>query len=645
MKYVKSLPDSLLRRMRETPVPWGPLGYVTYKRTYSRRRPDLGRTEEWSDTVERCLQALLDYGMAVTEEELEETAEHFHQLRIMPAGRGLWQLGTSTVERLGAASLLNCYYKAMKDIESFCFAFDMLMLGGGVGFSVMPNDVFKLPPVKPNVIITRIDRPDVDLIVADNREGWVELLRRVLTAFLVTGRSLTYSCHCVRSKGAPINGFGGIASGPEDLAKGIAQIATILTRRAGKSLRPIDVLDLVNIIEGIVVSGNVRRSAGLAKGYHGDLQFLNAKRWGLGQIPNWRDMSNNTTQADTYEELPEAFWDGYQGDGEPYGLFNLALSRACGRLADGDQYPDPTVEGTNPCGEQSLADGECCDLVEQVLPNIQDRRQMHSAARSVYRIAKAMISLPHHWGFANDILKQNQRIGIGVTGVCQQTRFKADDLDEVYKATREYDKKYSSLTGVRPSVKLTTVKPSGTVSLLPGVTPGVHPAYAQYYIRRIRMASDDPLVPLSRSSGYHVEPVYRFDGTADQNTSVVSFPVATPPGARLARDMSAIDQLTLQRQMQTHWSDNAVSISVYYHKEELPSIRDYLAANYKISVKSVSFLLHQDHGFRQAPYEEITQSQYEELSSKARPIQSLDDVEERTLLDSAECTTGLCPIR
>lgn len=993
-KYMKTVSPSLQKKLREASVPWGPLGWVTYRRTYSRKTPS--GLENWGNTICRGLQALLDYGMAVSEEELESMAEHWHQLRLMPAGRGLWQLGTSTVTRNGSASLQNCYFLPINCTESFCFLFEMLMLGGGVGFSVMPNEVFKLPNVKQHVNIVRKDFADVDFIVPDNREGWVELLRKVLTAFFVTGKSFAYSCQAIRSKGALIQGFGGVASGPEDLAKGIWQITHILMGRAGKSLRPIDALDICNIIGSVVVAGNVRRSAQIALGYSQDVAYLDAKNWGKGNIPNWRSMSNNTVIADDIPELPDTFWGGYNGEGEPYGLFNLGLSRSIGRIIDNKKYPDPTVNGVNPCfagetliatskgafpirdlvgkeveihdgkqwrkvnnfrvtgenqpvlkvtlhdgsflritpyhtmilkdgsrveakdlkegnvlmpvaegvsydgtvfspgaylkgflmgdgtlnakgipqlwvyspkyacldrlkqsaeeinntevntnaieevyfldehdctrkrmsglacrkqeldkwatttedlpleafqwdrktkldfiaglmdadgtaldtkngfgyqlvsvsrsfllgvqsllksmgiwtrlslsreaavrtikgreysckttyrlcinqkdavnlsrqvefsrlksfkdrtpayntrdrstkvisiqmdgiedkvycctveethafttasfvqtgncAEQTLADWECCCLVETILPNIKDTAQFHEVAMMNYRIAKTIISVPHHWPQAQAVIEQNRRIGVGITGICQQTRFGPNEYDSVYKHMREEDISYSRLVGIRPSVKLTTVKPSGTTSLLPGVTPGVHPAYSPYYIRRIRMASDDPLLKTCRSHGYHVEPVVRFDGSQDSGTSVVSFPVKPPKHAVYAAQMTAIDQLELQKKIQTYWSDNAVSITCYYRKEELPAIKDWLKTNYKNNVKTVSCLLHQDHGFKQAPYEEISKEEYQKYSSRVTPITGseddlpLDD-QERTLVDSQECATGACPIR
>ena len=968
-KFADKLPQSIIDNMKNTPVPWGPLGYVTYKRTYSRLREDLGRKEEWIDTTVRCINGLLRYGMVMQEDELNDLAHYWYTLKCMPAGRGLWQLGTKTVEKVGGDSLMNCHFIDINEIESFMFVFDELMLGGGVGYSILPSVVHKLPKVKRKLNIVRKDNNDVNFIIPDNREGWVELLRRVLNSYFVTGKDFSYSTGCIRSKGAPINGFGGVASGPEELAKGIGQIATILNNRARKHLRPVDALDILNIIGSIVVSGNVRRSAQIALGHVEDKEFLFAKNWATGTIPNWRAMSNNTCVCNDVANLSEDFWQGYQGNGEPYGLFNLDLARRFGRLADGEDYrPDFDVSGLNPCqmaiapvvtpeglktfadidvgsviwsetgwtkvikkwstgvkpayrvrtstgvfygtlnhrivqegkkvevqsawgidslagppipsatidpqdvidglvigdgsvhkksnnrvcliignkdacyhdseireyigryrpgisekwweikttitpeelprtylrvvpnrfkhgstdticgflrglysangsmvrnrvtlkatsrqlvedvqtmlsavgirsyvtvnqpavvswasgdyegkasydlnitvdrdsfanligfihpdkqaklkvavdsvdkthaeksrsatnkiieteylgdfevfditvdndthtywtgglnvsncGEQTLEDGECCCLVEQCLPMYKDVQEFAKGAGLIYKVAKTMISLPFSWAKAQRVVEKNRRIGIGVTGIVQ-AKFQPDDYSTVYRHLEDLDERYSKQIGVNPSIKLTTTKPSGTVSLLPGVTPGVHPAYADYYIRRIRFASDDKLVNELRKRNYHVENVIGFDGRPDPNTVVASFPIKTPEGTLLAKDTTAIKQLELQRMVQTYWSDNAVSVTVYYRKEELPEIREFLKTNYKDGIKSVSFLLHSEHGFRQAPYEEIDEETFNRMSKNLVPVNNIDETEESDIIEGLECV-GACPIR
>ena len=625
-------------------VPWGPVGYVTYKRTYSRPTKN-GRTEEWHDTIERVVDACrTQLNVGFTTKDEDSLRRIMMNLKGTVAGRFLWQLGTKTVDKLGLPSLQNCAFVVCDEpIRPFTWAFEMLMLGSGVGFNIQREHVYQIPKILKKVKVERIDVNDADFIVPDSREGWVELMRRVLEASFVTGQGFTYACHLIRSKGSPIKGFGGVASGPQDLVWGIGEINTILNSRSGKRLRPVDCLDIMNIIGRIVVAGNVRRSAQIALGDYDDFDFLRAKRWDLGGIPNWRAMSNNSVICDDISKLPEEFWEGYKGNGEPYGLINLEASRRMGRV-DETQYPDPEVMGFNPCAEQSLANFETCCLAEIYLPNIESYNELLEVSRILYRINKHSLAIKCAVKETEDIVHKNMRMGIGVTGYLQATDEQRSWLSDCYNYLRAYDTEYSKGKGFNPSIKLTTVKPSGTLSLLAGVTSGAHPAYSQYYIRRIRMSSDSPIVKVCRKNGFPVEFQRNFDGTEDHSTIIVSFPCKFPKHTLLANDMSAVDQLQVIKRLQTEWSDNAVSVTIYYRKHELDDIKQWLSENY-VNVKSVSFLLHNEHGFDQAPLEEITEAKYLELSASVTPIFSFDETINLNDMDIADCEGGACPVR
>ena len=623
-------------------IPWGEVGYATYKRTYA--RPIKDRTEEWEETVDRVVEACnKQLKCDFNEKDQADIKRMMMQLKGTVAGRFLWQLGTKTVDRLGLPSLQNCAFTVVDEpIRPFTWAFEMLMLGSGVGYNIQREHVYQLPKVKKKVNVKHVEDHGADFIVPDSREGWTDLLHRVLEASFVTGKGFTYDTSLVRPAGSPIKGFGGTASGPNDLIWGMDEINRILNERSGKRLRPIDCLDIMNIIGKIVVAGNVRRSAQIAIGDHDDIEYLRAKRWDLGGIPNWRAMSNNSVACDDISLLPEEFWEGYKGNGEPYGLINLEASRRMGRTGD-TLYPDPDVMGYNPCAEQSLAPFETCCLAEIYLPNIETERELKDVATLLYRINKHSLAIKCAVPETEDIVHKNMRMGIGVTGYLQATEEQRSWLPAVYNHLRAYDKEYSRICGFPTSIKLTTVKPSGTLSLLAGVTPGAHPGYSQYYIRRIRMAADSELVGVCRDNGYHVEYVRNFDGTEDHSTVVVSFPCSFPEGTTFAHDMTAVDQLEVIKRLQAEWSDNSVSVTIYYRKEELDAIKEWLNENY-INVKSVSFLLHNEHGFDQAPMEEITLEEWAEMSHKVTPITSLtqlnmDDIE------IADCEGGACPVR
>lgn len=623
-------------------IPWGEVGYPVFKRTYARTVEN--RTEEWPETVERVVKACNEQlGCGFSDVEKDELRHIMMSLKGTVAGRFLWQLGTETVDRLGLPSLQNCAFVVVdKPVRPFTWAFEMLMLGSGVGFNIQRENVGELPNPLPNVTITRMDKNDADFIVPDSREGWVELLRRVLEASFVTGKGFTFATHLIRSKGSPIKGFGGTASGPEDLVWGMMEINKLLNAKEGAALTPVDCLDIMNIIGRIVVAGNVRRSAQIAIGDPDDVEYLSAKRWDLGNIPNWRAMSNNSVVCGNINNLHESFWDGYSGNGEPYGIINLDATRRMGRTGE-TQYPDPEVRGFNPCAEQGLANFETCCLAEIYLPNIESYEELKKVARYLYRINKHSLAIKCAVKETEHIVHRNMRMGIGVTGYLQATEEQRTWLDLCYVYLREYDNEYSKLAGFPRSIKLTTVKPSGTLSLLAGVTPGAHPAYSQFYIRRIRMASGSPLVRAAKDSGYPVEFVRNFDGTEDHGTEVVSFPCKFPQGTTLAKDMTAIDQLEVIKRLQREWSDNAVSVTIYYRLHELEGIKQWLRDNLHV-VKSVSFLLHNEHGFDQAPLEEITEEKYLEMSSMVKPLVSIDGIGFDDV-DIADCDTGACPVR
>ncbi|ULY68450.1 hypothetical protein [Chlorella virus XW01] len=649
MGYHKTANNYIVNKIPDNVnVPWGELGYITYKRTYARniQNNNEEKQEEFRDTILRILNACQSQlKINFTKNELHNAYKYLMSLKCSVAGRFLWQLGTQTVDRLGLMSLQNCAFVVMdKPIKPFTWIFDSLMLGVGVGFNIQYENIIKIPNIiNSKINIIRKDTKDADYIIPDSREGWVLFLENVLKSYFITGKGFTYSTILIRGMGAPIKGFGGVASGPEDLVKGINNICKIMNKRQGEKLKSIDILDIVNIIASIVVAGNVRRSALIAIGDYDDIDYLNAKRWDLGNIPNWRCMSNNSVVCDDTNKLPPQFWEGYKGNGEPYGLINLELARKVGRIKDGDKYPDEGVMGFNPCAEQPLNNFETCCLAEIYLCNVSSFDELKDISTILYRICKHSLMLDCHDEETNKIVHKNMRMGIGITGYMMASDEQKGWLDNLYIFLRKYDDDYSKLHNINKSIKLTTVKPSGTLSLLAGVTPGAHPGIYQYFIRRIRIASSSELINICRNHGYHIEYQIGFDGSQDVNTSVISFPCKYPIGTKLAKDLTAIDQLEIIKNLQTVWSDNAVSITIYYKKEELSNIQEWLNKNYSNNIKSVSFLLHNEHGFKQAPFEEINEKQYNIMKKMVKPIifqKIIEDID-----DSIECSKGVCPIR
>jgi ribonucleotide reductase alpha subunit len=637
-------PEFIASYITKTP-PWGfgGLGEVVFLRTYSRKIEGTNKTETWVQTIKRIIDGAVDIGVPFSKEEAEQLFDHMFQLRCSVSGRALWQLGTPLVSQFSGTSLNNCFYTNIEKIEDFELLFDYLMLGGGVGFSVERSKIHELPKVKAVKSITAERSNDADFIVPDSRQGWRELLHKVLESYFISGKSFTYSTLLIREFGTPLKTFGGTASGSGALVDGIDDICKVLNERVGKKLRSIDVLDICNIIGRIVISGSSRRSAQIAIGDPDDMLFLKAKNWGSGNVPAWRANSNNSIYADAYDEIVSELWKGYDGTGEPYGLVNRKLARTYGRL--GEKSPDPSIEGFNPCAEIALADGESCNLATIFLPNIESLAQMLEVSRLLYMVQKQITRLSYPYEKTSSIVHKNARLGQSITGILQCDEKQIGWLSDAYSFLKEYDKAYSAENGWNPSVRLTTVQPSGTLSLLPGVTPGIHPAFAPYYIRRVRFSSVDPLVDACRRRGYKVTWDMGLDGREDHSRYVIEFPCKSPENSILAANMTAIEQLEWVKKMQTIWADNAVSVTVYYRKEELPLIKDWLSKNYDSSVKSVSFLLHVDHNFALPPYEEISKEEYEKASAKLDLSIPLQENSMDLTIDFDDCATGACPIR
>lgn len=644
------LSPAFLAQYTDRQPDWGfnGLGYVVYKRSYARRVEGAGRTEEWRETLARVVEGAQAIGAGLTSREEARLFALMFELKGLPGGRMLWQLGTPNVARLGGDSLVNCWWTELRGADDFAFIMTELMLGGGVGFSVRRTDVGGLPPVRVagrhGGLAQHVPTRDADFIVPDKREGWTEVLRRTLDAYLVTGQSFTYSTVLVRGAGEPISTFGGTAAGPGILVEGLEKIQRVLAARAGRKLRSVDVLDIANLIGSVVVAGNVRRSAQIAIGDPDDLAYLRAKRWDSGSIPAWRAMSNNSVEVTHPDDVPEEFWEGYTGNGEPYGLVNLEAARHCGRT--GEVRPDPLISGVNPCAEILLEHHEPCNLAEVFLPRVSSLEEMQEIAGLLYKVQKAVTSLKYTDPLAERTVHANRRLGLGVGGVAQASEEQLSWLAPTYDYLRQLDAEWSEVLGVPESVRLTTVKPSGTLSLLAGVTPGAHPGYSKFHVRRVRMAADDVLVEYCRDRGFPVEYVRQLDGSQDHRTVVVEFPARFPTGTWTANGAAEpLRQLELLRRLQAEWADNAVSATVYYAREDLPLIRAWLAEHWG-EIKTVSFLLKDDHGFSQAPLEAITQEEYARRVAAVREITPANG-DTFTRLDDLgdECADGACPIR
>ncbi len=605
---------------------------VTGRNTDSRSETNFGKRSELVEHLTLCDTAvpyrvtdIEDFGL---EEEVFCVTEPETKSFTLQGG-----LGTS-----------NCWFFTADDWMNYVVAQDLLMLGGGVGVSVERQFVDKLPKVKRNVVVVHKPTKDADFIVPDSREGWCELTRRVLEAFFVTGKGFSYSTVCIRPHGDPIKGFGGVASGPRPLVRLVEKLCGVMLSREGYKLRPIDAADIICSIGEMVVAGNVRRSAIIILGDPWDRDYLKAKRWDLGPVPTQRAMANFSVVADDAEnDLRPLFWATYAA-GEPFGIVNRHNIQTYGRM--GEKKKD-TATGVNPCAEACLEDGEPCNLQEINLAAIESLDEFVEASRLMHRWGKRVAMETYHWEKCEEVVRRNMRIGTGITGCLENpTLFSPEALERAYRAIQEENISYAKELGVNPSIRTTVIKPSGTMSKFMGAfSEGCHPAYSRHFIQRVRVASNDALIPKLQTAGHYMEPVERFDGSLDPDTMVVDFYIKTPESCPVADEgFDTWKQLDTVLMAQKYWADQAVSVTVYYKEEDVGRIQDWVSSNLD-NLKTISFLRHSGHGFKQAPKEPITAEEYDRLAVRIKPVEGVEALGDGAMIQGLECDGGSCPLR
>jgi adenosylcobalamin-dependent ribonucleoside-triphosphate reductase len=500
-------------------------------------------------------------------------------------------------------------------ILPFIRLMEMSMLGVGVGFDTKGAG---------NLEIHEPSEAIQEIVIEDSREGWYESVGTLLESYFFKNRAFVdFDYNQIREAGKPILGFGGTAAGPSPLIDLHNAIRVMFAGRDGEHITSTDLVDLMNLIGKCVVAGNVRRSAEIAVGFADDEAFLDLKDFEKNPErmgPNgWGFTSNNSIFAevgDDYSSIVQRI----QDNGEP-GFLWLDLCKSHGRMIDPPNYKDHRAAGTNPCGEQTLESYECCTLVETFPYHHEDLDDYKKTLKHAYLYAKAVTLMATHWPETNEVMQRNRRIGCSVSGVAQFVEDRGwtmlkNWLDEGYDAVQYRDHQYSEWLGVRESIKTTSVKPSGTVSLLAGATPGVHwPTASDTYIRRMRFAANDPFVPILESAGYHLEE----DVMDPKHTLVAELP-AQGPHVRTERDVTIWEKTELAVQAARFWADNQVSVTVTFQEHEKDQIPALLSAK-DGQLKSLSLLPLLDGGvYAQMPYESISPEMQEEMRADLRPM-------------------------
>ena len=666
------LSEDFVNGYKERKAPFGyrdaagnSVGEITFLRTYSRLKED-GTKETWSEVCERVINGMysiqkdhaksqrLPWNDSRAQASAKEAYERLFELKWSPPGRGLWVMGTPIVnEQRNSAALQNCAFVSTKEMTKnepsrpFTFLMEASMLGVGVGFDDKGAD-------KDFTIYAPLEGETY--VVPDTREGWVKTLELIINAYLRPDtKAPIFDYSEVRPAGTPIKTFGGTAAGHEPLERLVNHITKLFTGRAGEKVTRRDIADMGNMIGVCVVSGNVRRSAELLIGRIDDEDFLNLKNPDIypernsydPKNPGWAWMSNNSVEAYVGADL-DSIVDGIARNGEP-GVIWLDVSRQYGRLVDPPNNKDYRVEGYNPCAEQSLESYEMCTLVETYLNRHDDLDDYKRTLKFAYLYAKTVTLLPTHWAETNAIMQRNRRIGTSMSGVANFADNRGlpalrEWMDKGYETIKYYDTTYSEWLGIRESIKTTTIKPSGTVSILAGESPGVHwTPGGKYFMRTIRFANSDPMLPLFKMANYKVEPA----SESPKTTSVVYFPIKSE-SKRAEKDVSIYEKMALAAYAQRYWSDNSVSVTVSFNPETESNAVGTVLHLYDGQLKTVSFLPSGNFTYPQMPYTQITEEEYEaEGTNRLFPI-DFSGVYAGLAADAigeSYCTTDACEVK
>lgn len=632
------LKDSFLEpfKTRKPNFGFNGLGELTYMRTYSRLKQD-GTNEQWWETIKRVVEGTyslqkshiqkfrLGWSEYKAEKSAEEMYERMFEMKFLPPGRGLWAMGSEITDRGLFAALNNCAFVSTQDIgksieestKPFEFLMDMSMLGVGVGFDVKGAD---------KITIKQPRETGVPFQIPDTREGWVESVALVLRAYFHGHERPIMDYSIIRKEGTLIKTFGGKASGPAPLIKLHEQLDSIFQDRVGDRITVTDITDIQNMIGCCVVAGNVRRTAEIVFGSPNDEEYLSLKdyKWDgnkmVGKSAHRAEYgwtSNNSVYCDIGMDYTRV-GDQTAINGEP-GYAYLVNAQAYGRMIDPRNWADKKALGMNPCVEQTLESFELCCLVETFPTRATSLEDYKRTLKFAYLYAKTVTLGETHWSETNRVMLRNRRIGTSQSGIAQFVESEGIEAyrqwcDEGYKEIQRYDEIYSDWLCIPRSKKTTSVKPSGTVSLLPGVTPGMHYPEDSFYIRRMRISDQSPLVQRCIDAGFGVE-----DDVVSANTKVISIPVKIE-GVRTVSQVSMWEQVSLAAFIQKWWADNQVSCTVTFKPEEGPQIKH--ALNYfQYDLKGISFLPKAEVGaYPQMPYEGVTREKYDELFAKVKAV-------------------------
>ncbi|SFI38230.1 ribonucleoside-diphosphate reductase alpha chain/ribonucleoside-triphosphate reductase [Tindallia magadiensis] len=679
--------DEFVSRYKHMPNPMEQLGSFVYYRTYSRWLQEENRREYWWETVRRAV----DYNTSLvqtTKEEAEKLYDNVFRLKQFLSGRTFW-VGNTDVAKNYPMSNYNCAFIIVNSLSSLKELFYLLMLGSGVGARILYSDVASIPkvrcdyelihkdymPVPPslredNTSIQFMHNNTVKITVGDSKEGWTQSLDHFFQLLSNSEykniKTIVVDYDHVRPEGEKLKTFGGTASGHTSLKNMFAKIDYVIRKRGWAEsekrvqLQPVDMLDVINIIGENVVVGGVRRTAEMVLLDPQDHDSITAKeslyknidgQWIVDKELIHRQMSNNSIY---YEEKPDRetlHWmmKKMRFSGEP-GFIN---AKAASKRRE-------NLNGVNPCGEILLDSRGVCNLTTiNVYAFVSQEGSLDwdglleaqkLSVRAAYRMTCVELELPG-W---DAVQRRDKLVGCSLTGWQDMVNALNMDREEqirLLKALREVARKavdaYADEIGENRPLLVTTVKPEGTLSQLPTVSSGVHYSHSPYYLRRIRVSAQDPLVKVCEELGYSVHP--EVGQTEDKcTTKVVEFPVKAPEG-KTKYDVGAIEQLENYKMFMEHYVDHNCSITVHVRDHEWEAVEEWMWNNWD-DVVAVSFLSLSESFYQLMPYESIDKEEYEEKSAKMKPfIASLLSKYENPKfmqdIGDESCENGVCPIR
>ena len=584
---------------------------------YARYRYNDNRRETWEETIERFINFF--------KEQLQEACNHkltpaivkqvrdaILNLEVMPSMRALMTAGEA-LKRENVCGY-NCSYITVDSLRAFDELLYVLMNGTGVGFSVERQYVTELP-----IINDEFWETDTIIMVSDSKLGWAKALKELIH-LLASGQIPKWNMSRVRPAGAPLKTFGGRASGPEPLEDLFHFCVAIFRGAAGRKLTSLEAHDICCKVAEVVVVGGVRRSALISLSNLSDdrMRLAKAGRWWESNVQ--RALANNSA---CYTEKPDTGifmeeWKSlYESKSGERGMFNRTAAKT--QAAKNGRRDIEHDFGTNPCSEIILRDREFCNLTEVVIRE-DDTEETLKEKVKVATIIGTWQSTLTNFKYLNKKWKENceeeRLLGVSMTGIMDNelTNGKTDGLKELLHNLKQVaidtNAQWAKKLDINPSVAITCVKPSGTVSQLVDSASGIHARHSQYYIRTVRADKKDPLAKMMKDVGFPCED----DVTKPNHTAVYSFPVQGPKnGVGVYRkDRTAVEQLELWKVYQDNWCEHKPSVTISVKEDEWMNVGAWVYDNFEY-MSGVSFLPFADHTYRQAPYQDCSKAEYEKL--------------------------------